>query len=375
MINEQRIVDLFLKLVGIDSPSRSERQLAVFLKAKLAELGLEVSEDNTCSQTGSSTGNIIARLPGTTGRQPIFFSAHMDTVEPGRGIIPVIKDGVISSQGDTVLGGDDKAGIAAILEALQVIKEHQVPHGGIEIVFTVCEEIGLLGAAALEACRLQAKQGYVLDAGGPVGTIIVKGPSQAKVEASFAGKAAHAGVCPEAGINAITAAAKAISVMRQGRIDSETTANIGIIEGGKATNIVPDLVNIKGEARSLNPAKLEAQVKHMREVMETIGREAGAQVKVSVEQLYPNIDLAEDAPAVLAAVEAARRLGIQPRLEATGGGSDANLLIGKGLTAVNLGIGMDQVHTTQERLLVADLVLTARYLLEIVRSSKDAQQD
>lgn len=369
MVNQERLLKEFVELVQIYSPSRLERDIAQVLKGKLSGLGLEVYEDQAGKAIGSGTGNLIARLPATAGgtKPAVFFSAHMDTVEPGRNVEPVIEDGIISSKGETVLGGDDKAGVAAILEALRIIGEQGIPHGEIEVVFTVCEEVGLLGAANLEYELLNSRMGFILDAAGPIGTIIVKGPAQVRMEASITGKAAHAGVCPEEGISAIQVVSKAISRMKLGRIDEETTANIGIIEGGKAINIIPELVNLKGEARSLKPAKLEEQVKHMTDTLEQAAAEAGAKAQVKTEHLYAHIDLAPDSKAVQAAVRAADNLGFKAKLEATGGGSDANIFSGKGLAAVNLGIGMNKVHTTQETIRVEDLMNTVRYLVEIIK--------
>ncbi|MFZ3170763.1 MAG: M20/M25/M40 family metallo-hydrolase [Carboxydocellales bacterium] len=368
-VNQDRLIQEFLELVQIYSPSRREREVSLVIVDKLTALGLEVYEDSAGAAIGSGSGNIIARLPATAGqtKPAIFFSAHLDTVEPGENVQPVLAEGIISSRGETILGGDDKAGIAAILEALRLVKELGIAHGELEVVLTVCEEVGLLGAANLEYQRLNSRMGFILDAAGPVGTIIVQGPAQIRLEAGIIGKAAHAGVCPEEGISAIQVAAQAISQMKLGRIDAETTANIGLIEGGKAINIVPELVNLKGEARSLKPAKLEAQTKHMVDTLEQVAKAAGAKAQVRTEQIYAQIDLAPDSPAVLAAVKAAENLGIPAKLEATGGGSDANIFCGQGLAAVNLGIGMNNVHTTQETMAVADLMNTVRYLVEIIK--------
>lgn len=373
-INEQRLVAEFLELVQVDSPSKQERLLADVLITKLQQLGLEVYEDQAGQKIGSATGNLIARLPASQqdgvvkAIQPIFFSAHMDTVQPGTGIRPQLKDGLITSTGDTILGSDDKAGIATILEALRVIREQELPHGEVEVVFTICEEVGLLGAVHLDYNQIKARIGFVLDSGGPVGTIIVRGPSQVRFDASIIGKAAHAGVCPEAGVSAIQIAAKAISQMPLGRIDAETTANIGIIEGGKATNIIPDLVNLQGEARSQQPAKLAAQVDRMRTALEQAAGEVGAEVRIQVEELYPRIDLNPDSQVVQITQQAAAQIGLAVSLEATGGGSDANIFNGKGLAAVNLGLGMQQVHTNQETIAVADLVRSADFLVELIKT-------
>lgn len=369
MVNEKRITEEFIELVKIDSLSRQERKVADVLKAKLAELGLEVVEDEAGGVTGGSAGNIIARLPGTMDGPVIMFSAHMDTVEPGLGIEPLLRDGVFYSAGETILGSDNKAGVCSILEALRLIKEEGVPHPEIEVVFTIIEEQGLLGAKNLDYGILKAQYGYVLDSHGSAGTIIVRGPAQQKVEAHIRGRAAHAGLCPEDGISAIQVAALAINRMRLGRIDEESTANIGVITGGKAINIVPDIVHLKGEARSLQPGKMREQTEHMKRVLEEAAQEFGAMVSVEIEDLYMEIDLGEDQAVVAVAVRAARNLGVEPKLEATGGGSDANIFNWQGIPVANLGIGMKKVHTTEENIALADLVLNVKYMVEIIKES------
>ncbi|PKM47551.1 MAG: peptidase M20 [Firmicutes bacterium HGW-Firmicutes-8] len=379
MVNRDRIVGEFLRLVRIDSPSLHEREIADYLLGRLAGMGLEVKEDaagkaigNTCAE---QTGNLVATLKGNLPDTPtLLFCAHMDTVEPGRGVKPVIKDDVIFSDGTTVLGGDDKAGIAAILEVVHILKEQQIPHGDLEIVFTVAEEVGLKGTQNLDYGGLKAKIGYVLDCDGLPGTIITKAPSQYKIKASIIGKAAHAGISPEEGVNAIFVASQAISRMKLGRVDEETTANIGVISGGKATNIIPDLVNIEGETRSINPDKLEAQTDLMINVLEQTALEMGAQAKVDKELLYPRLNLDETAPAVNIAVEAARSIGQTPLTVSTGGGSDANILNSYGIPTANLGIGMSKVHSNEEFITVDNLVLNARYLIEIIKTAAGKKQ-
>lgn len=368
MVNEERILKEFVELARIDSPSMHERKMADILLKKLAGLKLEVFEDRAGDALNTGAGNVIGRLPGNTPGVPaVMFCAHMDTVEPGRGVEPVLKDGVVSTAGETILGGDDKAGIVAILEMLRVLWERNLPHGDIEVVFTVAEEVGLKGAQNLDYAALQAKMGFVLDCSGSAGTIITRAPSQYRIVASIFGKAAHAGISPEEGVNSIVVASRAIAKMKLGRIDEETTANIGVIGGGKATNIIPDLVNIEGEARSINPAKLEAQTAHMCRMLEETAAENGARVKIDKEFLYPVLNLAEDEPVVRMAVKAARALGLKSELISTGGGSDANIFNGKGIPTANLGIGMCKVHSTEEYITVQDLCLNARYLLEIVK--------
>lgn len=365
MINEERLVGEFLQLVQIDSPTGQERKVADYLKQRLCSLGFQVEEDRAGDRFGGNTGNLIARVKG---HGPcVLFCAHMDTVQPGEGIVPVLKDGVITSTGETVLGGDDKAGICAILEAVQVVKEHSLPHPDLVLVFTAAEEGGLKGAKALDAAALGAKMGYCLDAGGPVGSIVNRGPAQNQIKAVISGKAAHAGLCPEDGISAIQVAAEVIMRTRLGRIDSETTANIGIIHGGKATNIVPDRVELEGEARSLVVEKLAKQTKHMVETLEKVCLDRGATVNLSCTEAYPAIDLPENSPVIALAAEALQQLSIVPQVMQTGGGSDANIFNSWGLPTANLGIGMEKVHSCEEFIRVKDMVDIARLLVQIMK--------
>lgn len=374
MVNRDRILDEFLRLVQIDSPSHHERDIADYLIKKLSAMGLEVIEDDAGkiigNISGKETGNIIARLKGNVKDTPtLLFSAHMDTVEPGRGVKPVIRDNTVYSDGNTILGSDDKGGISAILEAVEVLREEGLPHGDLEIVLTVAEEGGLKGSKNLDYKSLKAKYGFVLDCDGSAGTIITKAPSQYRITASIIGKAAHAGIRPEEGVNAIYVASTAISKMTLGRIDEETTANIGVIQGGKATNIIPELVNIEGETRSIDPDKLEQQTSLIVNTLEEVAREMGAKAKVEKVLLYPRLKLEESDQAVELAVKAAEKLGLKPSLVSTGGGSDANIFNGFGIPTVNLGIGMSKVHTTEEFIRIEDLVLNAKYVLEIISSA------
>jgi len=378
MINKERVVEDFMRLVKIDSPSLHEREIADYLKQKLSELGLDVMEDGAGRAIGNScddqTGNLIATMHGTLSDVPsIMFCAHMDTVEPGRGVKPVIRDNVIYSDGTTILGGDDKAGIAAIVEMIQVLKEQNIAHGDIEVVFTVAEEGGLRGSKNLDYKLLKSKVGFVLDCDGPAGTIITKAPSQYRIKSTIIGKAAHAGISPEEGVNAIYVASKAISKMKLGRLDSETTANIGVISGGGATNIIPDMVNIEGETRSIDPEKLEKQTDQIVKILETTAQKMGARAVIEKDLLYPRLYLEESSQAVAVAVQAAKNLGQKPVLVSTGGGSDANILNGFGISTANLGIGMSKVHSTEEFISVDNLVLNARYLVEIIKLVAGAQ--
>lgn len=369
MIKTDRLLNEFLELVRIDSVSGQERKLCDHLKGRLAMLGLSVREDKAGGSMPETTGNIIAHLPGSVPGPRLLFCAHMDTVEPGRGIKPVVGgDGVIASEGETILGADDKSGIAAIIEALRLVQERKIPHGGITVVFTICEETGLIGAKGIEPA-LSADYGFVLDAAGRPGEIVVRAPSQDKITATVYGKAAHAGVNPEAGINAIYVAAKAIAGMKLGRIDPETTANIGVISGGKAVNIVPDSVYLEGEVRSLKEEKRKDYTARICRIIEETAKEAGTHADVHTELLYEGFDLSEDQPVVRIAAEAARLCGLNPSLTQSGGGSDANILNARGIPTVNLATGMENVHTTRETIKIADIEKTAQMVLQIVRSS------
>lgn len=369
MVNPKRMVEEFLELVQIDSVSGKERQVADLLKQKLAELGLKVLEDSAGRKVGSDTGNIIGKLPGSGSGPVLMLCAHMDTVEPGCGVKPRIEGGVIRSAGDTVLGADDKAGIVTILEVLRVIREQSVSHAGLEVVFTIWEEGGLFGAKNLDFDLLSARIGFVLDSDGPPGTIITRAPSQDRIGATIKGRAAHAGINPEDGINAIQVASHAIAQMQLGRIDHETTCNIGIITGGKATNIVPDSVNLDGETRSLDAGKREAQTSGMCGAIREAATRFGADINLVTETLYDDFNLSEESPPVRLAVEAAVNLGLTPKLEKTGGGSDANIFNSMGIATAVLGIGMKKVHTTEEYITLEDLSGNAVYLLEIVKTA------
>ncbi|MHB8155974.1 MAG: M20/M25/M40 family metallo-hydrolase [Desulfocucumaceae bacterium] len=367
MVNS-RLVEEFLELVRIDSVSGFERQLADLLKTKLKGAGLDVFEDDTGNKINTEAGNIIARLSSNGGGgAPIMLCAHMDTVEPGRGVRPVIAEGQIKSSGDTVLGGDNKAGIAIILETLRVVNENRIPHGGIEVLLTVFEEGGLLGAGTLDTNLLESKIGYVLDSDGPPGSIITEAPTQDRISAVIKGKAAHAGICPEKGINAIEVAAKAIAGMNLGRIDRETTSNIGIISGGKATNIIPDTVLIQGETRSLSSIKKEQATGQIVKKINEAAAQYKATVEIKVENLYREFHLDKNEEVVRIAVQAAENINIQPRLESTGGGSDANVFNQKGISTVVLGIAMKNVHTTEEYIKIDDMAESCRYLVEIIK--------
>ena len=368
MINEERLVSEFFELVQIDSETKNEAAIAKVLKEKFTALGVDVFEDDTMSVTGHGAGNLICTLKGTkAGVDTIYFTSHMDTVVPGNGIKPSIKDGYIVSDGTTILGADDKAGLSVMLETLKVIKEQNIEHGTIEFIITVGEESGLVGAKALDRALVTAKYGFALDSDGKVGNIVVAAPTQAKVSATILGKTAHAGVAPEKGVSAITIAAKAISRMPLGRIDDETTANIGRFQGGQQTNIVCDHVEILSEARSLVPEKMEKQVARMKEAFETAAIEMGGRAEVKIDVMYPGFKYGAGDHVVEVARKAAEKIGRPCELVKSGGGSDANVIAGFGIPTVNLAVGYEDIHTTNEKIPVEELTKLAEMVISIIQ--------
>lgn len=368
-MNAQRLLDEFFELVQIDSETKHEESIVTVLKEKMENLGFTVIEDNSKEVTGHGAGNLIATLKGTVeGADPIYFTCHMDTVVPGKGIKPELReDGYIYSDGTTILGADDKAGIAALFEMARVLKEEDTPHGDIQFIITAGEESGLVGAKAMDPSLLKAKYGYAVDSDGKVGGIVTAAPYQAKLWTTIHGKTAHAGVAPEKGVSAINIAAKSIAAMTLGRIDSETTANIGRFEGGQATNIVCDEVKILAEARSINSDKLEKQTAHMVETFEKTAAAMGGKAETEVKLMYPGFSFGEETEVVQTAMAAIRNVGREPEVMTSGGGSDGNVFNGMGVPTVTLSVGYEEIHTKNERMPVEELNKLTELLIEIVR--------
>lgn len=350
-----RLVEEFIELVETSSETGNEGQIAKLLYSKLEQMGFAVIEDDAKEKTGFGAGNLIATLPGNPSKPKLLFSVHMDTVTPGEDIKAVITGDIISSEGETILGADDKAGIAALFEAIRRTTENQVDHGQLQVVISVGEESGLVGAKVLDPALLTSDFGYALDSDGEVGGIVIGAPFQAKLWTTVTGKPAHAGVAPEKGISAITVAAKSISAMSLGRIDEETTANIGRFEGGKATNIVCPEVAILSEARSLQEDKLNNQVKHMVETFEKTASSFGASASTKTQLMYPGFSFSEQDQVVAYARETMKALGLPVELKRSGGGSDANVLNGFGIPTVILSVGYEEIHTTKETMPISQL--------------------
>jgi tripeptide aminopeptidase len=376
VIDRQRVVDEFIALVSTGSVSCKEADVAKRLVATLEAMGATVDVDDAGPKAKSNTGNVLARFPGSAdGAPPFLLCAHMDTVVPGEKVSPVVSGDIVRTDGTSVLGGDDKSGIVAILEAVRVVEEQRIPHGPIEVLFTVCEELGLIGAKHFDVSRLTARTGLVLDCDG-VQELITRAPAANTFDVTVHGLEAHAGIAPEQGISAIQVAAEAIAGMRLGRVDDETTANLGVVSGGLAINIIPNEMRVRGETRSLSVEKLERQTAHMRERFEQAasrhrvtvgGQERQARVDVRVRRDYERLAIADDARVVKLVRAAAGRVGGGFRTRGTGGGSDANVFSARGLEVANLGCGMRQIHTVDEWIDVRDVFRTAELLVETLR--------
>ena len=376
MIDKARLKERVLELVRIDSLSRKERAIALRLKEILEALGGVVFMDDAGNAVGGEVGNLVAHFDGNVeGAEAMLLSAHMDTVAPGEGVTPVVDGDVIRSDGTTVLGGDDKSGLAIILEVLQAVREEEVPHGHIDVVFTICEEVGLLGAKNLDLGLVRAKTGLVLDSDS-IGFLITKAPAVNHLEFEVHGLEAHAGICPERGISAIQVAARGIAAMRLGRIDEDTTANLGLVSGGTAVNIVPNRVMLTGEVRSHDEEKLERQTQAMvaclqdaaaGATLELDGRLHETRVESRISRAYDRMDVSDETAIVQRVHEAARNLGFAIDTVAKGGGCDANVFNKRGLQVANLASGMRDIHTVHEWLDVNDLVTAARIIHEVVR--------
>ena len=376
MIDKARLKERVLELVQIDSHSRKELAIALHLKEILEGLGGAVFVDDAGAAVGGEVGNLVTHFDGTVdGAEPMLLSAHMDTVAPGEGVVPVVEGDIIRSNGTTVLGGDDKSGIAIILEVIESLREEELPHGHIDVVFTICEEMGLLGAKHLDLSLVRAKTGLVLDSDS-IGFLITRAPAANLVEFEVHGLEAHAGICPERGMSALQVAARGIAAMQLGRIDEDTTANIGLVNGGTAVNIVPNRVTLTGEVRSHDEEKLERQTRAMLAclveaaagaTLELDGRLHEARVESRVERQYDRMDVSHETAIVRRVHEAATNLGLAVDTIAKGGGCDANVLNKRGLQVANLASGMRDIHTVNEWLDVNDLVSAARLIHEVVR--------
>ena len=351
------LLPFFLELLALPSPPGEERAVADRVRGYLDALGIESTEDDAGPRIGGNTGNVVARLPASAGAQgtPIFLCAHLDTVPPTAAIEPVVEDGVVRNAQPTILGADNKAAVVVMLEAVRRVVSEGRPHAGIDLVFTPKEETGLEGAKQLDLERVDAPVGFVYDHAGPLGEIVAAAPASTSVDALFTGRAAHAGMHPEEGRSAVYAAARAISDLRLGRIDAETTANVGRVDGGTARNIVPESCTLVAEARSRDEAKLRDLVREMVESLTYAAALAECEVEITLEDEYDAYRFRPDDLVYRIAASALRACGFDPRGIDAGGAADANVFNGAGRPCVTLANGMARIHSAEEHIAVADL--------------------
>lgn len=371
MINRKRLTDEFSRLAAFDSESFHEKETAGYLFEKLRSLGLDVTRDDAGKLIGSGpegAGNIYGFLKGNSEGESLLFSAHMDTVSPGKGKKPVFhEDGTVTSDGTTVLGADDITGIAAILELLQVIQEDGLSHPDIEVVFFVAEEPYGRGSSVFDYLKIRSKTAYVLDLDGPVGTIANRAPTILQFRAEVTGKSAHAGFEPEKGISAIAALSKAVSELKLGRIDEETTANVGTIGGGTGKNIVPGSAYAEGEVRSLSDEKAWDLAEEIGKTFTKAAEEQGAKVAFTAKEMVHAYSVEEDAPVIKRYAKAMEGLGFgKPRIITTFGGSDNNNLSLHGISGIVVANAMNHVHTTQEYFSLDELEKSTEILLKLL---------
>lgn len=374
-INRERMLEDFLAMVQIDSESLNEKNMGDYVKKFLEPFADEIHEDSAKEAIGSNQSNIIAKIYGNTRKKTLLFACHLDTVKPGIGVKPFVDNGVVRSDGTTILGADDKAGIASLFEAIRYIKENDIDIPNIELVFTVAEEIGLKGAKNLDFSLIKAKEGYALDSEDIEG-VFVRAPSQNFVGIEIEGVESHAGMSPEKGISAIKTAADAIMRMPLGRIDSHTTANLGIIQGGIATNIVPKNVSIRGEVRSHSEEKLEYYTQKIKSavfdacsanrIQMADGMVRTALCSIDVQRAYNSMNVKPGESVLNRAVDVYKKIGIQCKLMTGGGGSDANIFNEHGIKTVILGTGMSEVHSVNEYIKIDDMETTAKIIIELI---------
>lgn len=366
-VNGERLVSSFLDLARINAPSGEEKVIADVLVPRLTEMGFRIQFDSAHEKIGGNCGNLIAWWDGTDPDiPPLFLSTHMDTVLPTAGLAPVICDGVIYSDGTTILGADDRAALAAYLEGIQAIQESGAPCGPIELILTVYEQPGLVGAKYLDYTRVKAKTGYIFDSSGDVGQIILQGPYSSRIWWEIEGRSSHIGLNPEDGINAILIAAEALRGMKLGKVDEETLANIGVIQGGEMTSIIPGMVRLSGEVRSFTAEGLQEQIDHMLAQVAEAARASGGAATARVEKKYLGFAVPEQAEFVQAAIRAAERIAVKPYLTKTLGGADTNVLAENGLSCLTLGLGFRNIHSFQEHISIENLVNTGRYVTALI---------
>jgi len=359
-----RLLERFFRYVSCESESKNERLFCELIESELKALGLSVKRDEVGEKCGSNGWNVYASLPGEG--EPILFSAHLDTVPPGAGIVPVVRDGVIYSSGETILAADDKAGIAAVMEALETIKENGAAHRPIEVLFSVCEEIGLLGAKHADYSNIKSKQAVILDT-GVQGSMVNNSPAMVELTAEITGRAAHAAVAPEKGINAIKAAAAAIAQIPSGVADDYTVMNVANFLSPGKTNVVPEKASFQIDLRSFDVDMLEKHIQHVDSTLKAACEDLGATYKLDVNRKCDILFVPPESALVSRLQEVYALLGVSSNVEKTFGGSDATWIFYNGIDAINIGTGMTDVHSTGEHISMADLETLTKVVLEMTR--------
>jgi len=367
MTDKERLLTILLELLKINGPSKKERPVADYLKGFFANLGITLREDSAGDKFGGDTGNLYGFMPGAEDCSPIAFLAHMDTVRPTKNIRVITSAREISTDQTAILGADDRAGIALICAMAEGLIKNKIKYPSIEIIFTPAEEIGLFGIKNIDYKKIQSVRAFVLDAGGHAGTIVSRSPGMESISLQIKGKSAHAGAEPEKGINAIAIAGKAISGIKQGRLDAETTCNLGKIQGGEAANIVPALVSIEGDVRSFNTKHLEKQVNLIQQVFQNAAKKGGGEIVFSHKQGFPAFDIKRDTDIVSLACRSAKKIGLNYNITHSGGGSDANIINGYGISSICLGIGSFDAHTEHEYILQDEFYTALNWVKEIIK--------
>ena len=365
-MNQKRIVDIFIDLISLDAISGREKPVADYIRHFLGELGATVIEDKAGKITGGNSGNLIVFIPGQGRHLSTAFMAHMDTVQSTAGIKPVIHEGIITSDGSTILGADNRAGIAIILFTIEKLKKNTVNHAPLELIFTIGEETGLFGSINLDLSRVKSKTVFILDSSAAPGSYISKAASSYEFEVELIGRSSHAAVNPENGVNAIKMAGDLIQRLQLGQIDDQTTVNLGRIEGGSANNVVPENVHITGEVRSLNRQSIDQHLDNIECSLQAVSRQYSGIYNLNKTEAFPGYQLNENSPAIQKLHDCFKLVGLTPQPLKYRGGSDANILNSRGLQAINLGIGANKPHSYQESIRIADMEIMSNLISHLI---------
>lgn len=368
-MSKERLVETFIELAEIDSVSGNEGEIQDYLHKLLSSIDMNVIEDNSKEATGLGGNNIIATYHGKTKQQPLFFCCHTDTVTPGTGIKVIEKEGILYSKGETILAADDKAGIAILIEAMRRIKEEEIETGSIEFIFCPGEEIGLIGASALDMGLIESDYGYVLDSAFEVGRVTIASPTLFMYDITIHGKAAHAGLEPEKGVSCISILTEALKYIPMGRLDDKTTTNIGVIQGGEATNIVMDKLLVKGEVRAIEPEVANRLISEIKTAFEEAAMKFNGSVDISVKKMATGFYIDDNEPVMQLFNKGANDLGYKVIREMSGGGSDANIFNLAGKPCINFSIGYDKIHTTDEFVIIDEMEKAVNLVISLLKNA------